>query len=304
MSITTSIGRVQPLYKGDYSTDTTYFRLDNVYHNGATWVCTAESVLDVTPNLNNPEWQLVSAKGDKGDQGVTGSFGTPSASANTVSYESGASASVVATGDDTAKIFTFTFDIPAGPRGFGDVTARASSVEVGNPSARASLIGVGANATLSFEFDIPKADGQGVKFVDGIGPTGTSDNVYLYAVSYERNQTIQGENDYINPAQQSVARNNINAMVKPSSYVVGEYLRYNGDGQWGTHSVDVFPAQGATGQYLRKAVDGPEWAPVYSIPPGGAANAVLTKTTNQDYNCAWTIISAISSSDIDSIMGN
>lgn len=56
-------------------------------------------------------------KGDQGIQGNTGSFGTPTATANTTAPGAPATVSVSASGPDTAKIFAFSFGLPRGNTG-------------------------------------------------------------------------------------------------------------------------------------------------------------------------------------------
>ena len=65
-------------------------------------------------------FDFVIPKGDKGDQGPTGQaagFGTPSAVASALPAGSTPTASVVASGDATQKVFDFSFGIPAGAQG-------------------------------------------------------------------------------------------------------------------------------------------------------------------------------------------
>ena len=60
------------------------------------------------------------ATGPQGPQGETGEaagFGTPTATATTLPAGSDATATVTATGPDTAKVFSFTFGIPQGETG-------------------------------------------------------------------------------------------------------------------------------------------------------------------------------------------
>lgn len=53
----------------------------------------------------------------KGDKGDAAGFATPTATANTLEPGSSATASVVASGADTSKLFAFTFGIPQGLQG-------------------------------------------------------------------------------------------------------------------------------------------------------------------------------------------
>lgn len=55
--------------------------------------------------------------GAKGDTGAAAGFGTPKASASVLAAGSTPTVSVVASGDATAKVFTFEFGIPKGDKG-------------------------------------------------------------------------------------------------------------------------------------------------------------------------------------------
>lgn len=57
------------------------------------------------------------ATGEKGDKGDAAGFGTPTAVVNTLDAGSNATAQVTASGEDTAKVFSFTFGIPKGEKG-------------------------------------------------------------------------------------------------------------------------------------------------------------------------------------------
>jgi hypothetical protein len=81
-------------------------------------------------------------------------------------------------------------------------------------------------------------------------------------------------------------------------------LRYEGDNNWSTHEVDVFPLGGRAGYYLSKTNSGTEWAPVHSVPSGGEIYSVLSKTSSSDYDTDWVTINSIPNSDIDDIMSD
>ncbi|MBR2956572.1 MAG: hypothetical protein IKC54_05220 [Clostridia bacterium] len=55
--------------------------------------------------------------GPTGATGAAAGFGTPTATATTLAEGAVATATVTATGDDTAKVFSFDFGIPAGATG-------------------------------------------------------------------------------------------------------------------------------------------------------------------------------------------
>ena len=300
MASQTSLGRVQPLYKGNYDSNTIYNRLDNVYYNGDTWVCKSDGTTGVTPT-DGSYWQKVASRGN------TGGFGTPTATAFEVEHGDNPSVSIETSGPDTEKIFSFTFGIPAGPIGeTGVQTAVASAtgrkqddsgdLAAGDPPWVEVALDT-SDQELSLRFGIPPGhDGEGaVSKVDNIEPTGG--NVVLGAVRYTVAQGLSNN-------QKLTARTNIGAIADPSSKTIGNYLRYEGNDTWSTHEVDVFPTGGRTGYYLQKSNSGTEWAPVAAVPSGGTINAVLTKQSSSDYDLTWTTIDAIPNSDIDDIISD
>ena len=119
--------------------------------------------------------------GPTGATGATGTpagFGTPTAVATTLPAGSDATATVTATGDDTAKVFSFTFGIPqgatgaTGPQGETGATGpqgeAGASAGFGTPTATITILDATAtpyvNVTASgpdtakvfnFDFGIP-----------------------------------------------------------------------------------------------------------------------------------------------------
>ena len=73
---TIKIGRVRPVYRGDYNIETNYVVLDRVRYNGSVWECVADAPAGTSPQDNAwTFWVEIGAKGDKGDQGVQGPQG-------------------------------------------------------------------------------------------------------------------------------------------------------------------------------------------------------------------------------------
>lgn len=302
MASATSLGRVQPLYKGTYNSTTTYQKLDNVYYNGDTWVCIKDSVIGIEPTDGSIYWQKVAGKGETGPQGITGSFGTPTATATELESGSSPTVNVVASGPDTAKVFNFEFGIPAGPKGFSNTSATARSIAAGStPTASAELVTSGDTTTLEFEFGIPAADGTGIKSIDTDIRADGSGNAALTAVRYGSSQSL-------NSAQQLQARTNINAqiagnyIISPIGRTENQFLKYVGNEVWATESVDVFPSGGSTGYVLRKTDSGTEWSQVHEVISGGRTGAVLTKVDATNYKLTWS--DPISNPEIDTIMSN
>lgn len=291
MSSQTILGRIQPIFKGDYDSATVYNKLDNVLYQGNTWVCQRDNV-NTSPALNNSDWQLVASKGDQGNQGNTGSFGTPTAAATIVQSGGEPTVSISASGPDTEKIFHFDFGIPEGPYGFDDVSATASSLPAGSSaSALASLSEVGSNRVLSFTFGIPAADGTGARSVDG-RTADANGNIDLSAIVYDNYQSLESD-------QRAIARANINALEEPHQKLIGQFIYWNGS-KWAAASVLQVPNGGITDQVLRKQSSGYGWSNVNEIPAGGSSQAVLVKSSNADYNTTW--LNSITIEEIDQIV--
>lgn len=130
------------------------------------------------PSVNNVGtdtaaiFDFVLEKGDQGPVGQAAGFGTPSAVASALPAGSTPTASVVASGDATQKVFDFSFGIPAGVQGptgptgpqgptgaaagFGTPTASATGLPVGStPTASVSASGADTAKVFAFEFGIP-----------------------------------------------------------------------------------------------------------------------------------------------------
>lgn len=304
MSSQTPIGRVIPFYKGEWDSTISYEKLDNVLYNGSTYIALKDVAAGIAPS-STEYWQMIASKGDsvKGD---TGSFGQPTATARGLDYGSEPTVQITATGPDDAKIFAFDFGLPAGPLGFDEVSAHASSIEAGTEAtASASLVENGEVTTLQFNFGIPGASGEGAQSVDGVVPaldTSTGlQNVTLNAVRTIQNQGLSNQ-------QQINARTNIGAqiagdyIVSPSTKTVDYFLKYAGNDEWVTESVDVFPGGGVPGYALKKTASATEWAPVREVIAGGLEGALLTKASNNNYDLTWS--NPISSTDIDNIIND
>lgn len=300
MASWTALGRVQPLFKGAYNPSTTYYKLENVEYNGSTWVCVSNAPITGIEPADNNYWKLVAHKGDQGIQGNTGSFGQPTGNVTILPSGSDPDITITASGPDTAKIFNFDFDLPAGPVGYDEVAASATPLSAGSPpTASAALVTEDDTTTLTFSFGIPAADGSGVQSVDGIPPsvdpgTGLQD-VELSAVSYARGLSLS-------ESQKNIARTNIDALRAPSNPSTGQFLQYSELGTWEGTNINLVPSGSSAdiGKYLRKTGNGMLWAEVQSLPSGGNEGAPLIKNSVDNYDVTWG--SFISSSMIDNIV--
>ena len=304
--IATAIGRVQPIFRGDYNSFLPYKKLDNVLYNNATYIALRDVPAGNIPDApSSTYWQKIAGKGDKGD---TGSFGEPTATASGLEYGQDPTVSVTASGPDTAKVFSFEFGLPAGPLPFVDVSATASSLQPNTePSVTAELVGAGTSKVLSFDFGIPAADGQGAASVDQVLPGGDR-NIVLNAVRAIQNQGLS-------TLQQQYARENINAQVAGDYQPAGDYitdpsastnqyLYFNNEGNWVGKSINEVPSGSSSdvNKYLRKTASGMIWASVQALPSGGAEGMPLVKNSVDDYDVGWG--STISSAEIDIIINS
>lgn len=73
---TINVGRVRPVYKGDYSSSASYVVLDRVKYQDQIWECVADAPAGTAPQENaSTYWVLLGVKGDKGDTGAQGPKG-------------------------------------------------------------------------------------------------------------------------------------------------------------------------------------------------------------------------------------
>lgn len=82
-----------------------------------------------TPDAQSFEFDFTNMKGEQGD---AAGFGTPTASAVTLAAGAPASVSISSSGDDTAKVFSFTFGIPQGVQGAQGIPGTGNNWYVGS----------------------------------------------------------------------------------------------------------------------------------------------------------------------------
>lgn len=108
--------------------------------------------------------------GQTGPQGETGSpagFGTPVVIVNTLPAGSDATATVTATGKDTAKVFKFTLGIPKGEQGLQGLTGEKGE------DGHTPVITIGANGNWFIDGVDTKVQAQGIQGEQGaVGPQG------------------------------------------------------------------------------------------------------------------------------------
>lgn len=121
-----------------------------------------ENIITVTKTDNS--WSTFTVRnGSKGSQGNPGGFGTPQASATTLSEGQPATVNITSSGPDSAKIFNFEFGLPRGETGtaagFGTPTASVTSLpSESSPTASVSASGSDTSKIFAFNFGIPKGD--------------------------------------------------------------------------------------------------------------------------------------------------
>lgn len=124
MSNPTSLGRILPIFKGEYSNSTKYNKLDIVLYNGNSFVSKRDNNKGNTPSTETDYWQLVAT-------GINAVKGYIEIS------ETGTKADVDVSIDETTRELVFDFTIPAtkgtgvlevdgsGPNGSGQVQINA-----------------------------------------------------------------------------------------------------------------------------------------------------------------------------------
>lgn len=77
---TLKIGRVRPVYQGEYSSAQGYVVLDRVLYEGTVWECVKDAPAGTAPQDNaSTFWVKIGARGDAGPQGPQGIQGPPGA---------------------------------------------------------------------------------------------------------------------------------------------------------------------------------------------------------------------------------
>ncbi len=77
---TLKIGRVRPVYQGEYSSAQGYVVLDRVLYEGEVWECVKDAPAGTAPQDNaSTFWVKIGAKGDQGERGPQGIQGPPGA---------------------------------------------------------------------------------------------------------------------------------------------------------------------------------------------------------------------------------
>ena len=61
-----NIGRILPIFKGDWDDSTIYTKLDVVLYGGSSWVATAENSGE-TPDTSATDWLMVAKRGSWDD---------------------------------------------------------------------------------------------------------------------------------------------------------------------------------------------------------------------------------------------
>ena len=95
----TSLGRILPIFKGEYSNSIKYNKLDIVLYNGNSFVSKIDNNIGIIPTDNN-YWQLVAT-------------GINDVDATIEISEVGTEANVEASLDETTRELVFDFTIPA-----------------------------------------------------------------------------------------------------------------------------------------------------------------------------------------------
>lgn len=144
-------------WRGAYDAGTAYAARDVVESEGSGWVALQATTGNAPPTLPttaNAYWELIVAKGDKGDTGDAATV----AAGTTTTGNPGTSASVSNSGTSAAAVFDFT--IPRGDKGDTGDTGPANSLAIGTvqdgAAADATITGTAPSQTLNLT--LPKGD--------------------------------------------------------------------------------------------------------------------------------------------------
>ena len=139
-----NVGKVRPVFKGDYSASTECKYYECWKYNGTWWLHIGTSPTTGTAPSEGTVWAAFGVKGDTGSQGAKGDpgdagapgtaagFGTPTATASSLTAGTTPTVTVSASGDNTSKVFSFTFGIPKGDKGdTGDTGPKGDTGDTG-----------------------------------------------------------------------------------------------------------------------------------------------------------------------------
>ncbi len=202
---TIKIGRIRPVFKGDYVATTQYTVLDRVKHQGSVWECVADAK-GVTPQASaSAYWAEIGVRGEKGevgprgevgpqgqpgpkgpqgDQGIQGPSGVQGPQG--VKGEQGPQGPKGDTGPQGAKGDKgLTGDIgPVGPKGADGVTpAIGIKVTTLAPGSQATVVKGGTTAEPFFTIGVPQGAQGLVPLVDATATVDASSGVPAVSVT-------------------------------------------------------------------------------------------------------------------------
>lgn len=171
--------------------------------------------------------------GPKGDTGEAAGFGTPTISVETLEEGSTATASVRATGDDTAKVFSFNFGLPKGDTGRGIATVVSDGNDLiikYDDGEEVRLRGV--IQTINALVADSKADFEAAQIEENIGKTiSYKGDLYLILGKNRTKLVNNGVTDYNalynTPVYIATSEESFNEYLQ--SYNVNKIISYNGD---------------------------------------------------------------------------
>lgn len=188
------------------------------------------------------------ATGATGPQGAAAGFGIPTANALTLDAGSDATASVVASGPDTAKVFTFTFGIPqgatgpqgpigatgatgatgaigpqgpAGPSGTGDALYASSGTQTVDAGAIIPITQTAATADTTMSISADSVNVPAGTYLVSFGATGTSGANGTFSIQlYENGTPMANEiitNETANTQQANVSKSIVYVAAAPTA---------------------------------------------------------------------------------------
>lgn len=172
--VRTPLGHVVIAPKGNWDSSTTYNVLDLVYYDNKAYLAKQDIPLN-TSITSDTYWMMMveggvgptgpqGPEGQIGPTGIAAGFTTPIASITTLSSGEAATVTITASGDNTAKLFSFNFGIPQGPTGPQGIQGEIGPTgpEITGPTGPTGPMGAGGYGAVTFT----STDGSGYYWND------------------------------------------------------------------------------------------------------------------------------------------
>lgn len=243
-------------------------------------------------------------QGPAGEPGVSAGFGEPVATAHAVSGST-PTATVQASGPDTAKVFSFDFGIPSGSGGGGgDVTSAGDNTFTGNnsftqPVSVAESSDEGDAATVgqvnalktTLNADIDEVE-NGLNDLDSVAVKTSGAQTIADVKTFTSSPIVPTPTNPTDAANKAYVDS-----LKPNDAVWLPSVDGEGNISWSKSESDVPPTpqnikgeqgiQGEPGQNGADGAQGPQGEPGPGVAAGGTTGQILSKKSDADYDTEW-----------------